>query len=277
MPEPAYNAAMKFERSTTVATTGERAIDLLAAQTPELSKQQLKQAMQQGAVWLKPAGRKTQKRLRRVTHTLTAGDSLSLHYDSDLLAKKVEPAQLVGDEHHYSVWDKPAGLLAQGTLFGDHCSLLYFVEQHFKPRRHCFLVHRLDSAASGLMLVAHSERAAAAFSQLFQQRAMTKHYRVTVEGLLDKNCTLIHEPLDGKEAITRIEQNTELENGRSELRVLIETGRKHQIRRHLAGVGHPVIGDREYGSAFTKEALQLRAIALAFTCPISQKPRSYSL
>jgi len=266
---------MKFQRNLTVTESGEHAIDALVRIAPELSKQQLKQAMQKGAVWLKPAGRKSQKRLRRATHELNAGDVLSINYDADLLAKTVDPAPLVADEKQYSVWNKPAGMLAQGTLYGDHCSLLYFAERHFVPRRPCFLVHRLDSAASGLMLIAHSERAAAAFSALFQQRELVKRYRVVVDGVFDPSCKRIDEALDGKQAITHVETVVPLPNDRSELVVRIETGRKHQIRRHLSTAGHPVIGDSEYGSRVRNEALQLTAIELSFRCPLTGTARHY--
>jgi len=269
--------SLKLQREVHAQTDGQRAIDLLVAIAPELSRQQIKQAMQKGAVWLKSPNKKSQRRLRRITQPLKKGDALFLYFDEHLLALHPEPAHLIADEKQYSVWNKPAGLLAQGTLYGDHCSLLYFAEQYFQPHRACFLVHRLDSPASGLMLIAHSDRAAAAFSALFQQRAMTKRYRVTVEGLLDKNLSLINDLLDNKEAITRIEQNIPQENGRSKLIVSIETGRKHQIRRHLAGIGHPVIGDREYGSSFTREPLQLQAMELSFTCPLTKQARNYSL
>lgn len=268
---------MKCHHTHTTTINGERAIDVLAQLAPELSKQQLKQAFQKGAVWWRPGNRKAQKRLRRVTQELKTGDMLSLYYDSDLLAKAVEPAQLIVDEKQYSVWNKPAGMLAQGTLYGDHCSLLAYAEQNLQPRRSCFLVHRLDSPASGLMLIAHSERAAAGFSRLFQDRRLTKRYHVMVEGHVDASLKTINDNLDDKEAITHLETITHLPNNRTELVVRIETGRKHQIRRHLAGIGHPVIGDREYGSHFTKESLQLIATELSFVCPLTRKQRTYSL
>lgn len=268
---------MKFHRTHIADKNDERAIDVLAQLAPELSKQQLKQAFQKGAVWWKLGNRKAQKRLRRVTQELRAGDTLSLYYDSDLLAKTVEPAQLIADEKQYSIWNKPAGMLAQGTLYGDHCSLLAFAEQNLQPRRPCFLVHRLDSAASGLMLIAHSERAAAAFSKLFQDRKLTKRYRVIVEGYVDVSLKTINDKLDGKEAITHLESIAHWPNNRSELVVRIETGRKHQIRRHLAALGHPVVGDAEYGSRLRNEALQLTATELAFVCPLRKQARQYQL
>lgn len=268
---------MKCQLTHTATTQGERAIDALARLAPEVSKQQIKQAMQKGAVWLKPAGRRAQKRLRRVTQELKTGDTLSLYYDGDLLAKSVEPAQLIADERQYSVWNKPAGMLAQGTLYGDHCSLLAFAEQHLQPRRPCFLVHRLDSAASGLMLIAHTERAAAELSRLFQQRLLTKRYRVIVEGHFPATLKTLDAPLDNKEAITHVETITHSPGNQSELMVRIETGRKHQIRRHLANVGHPVLGDRDYGGRAHSGGLHLHAVELVFSCPLRQQARHYRL
>jgi len=271
---------MKLNRQLISQTSGERAIDLIVANVPELSRQQIKQAMQKGAVWLKlskEGNGKHEKRLRRVTQPMQAGATITIYYDDDLLSRKTEAPILMSDEKDYSVWIKPAGLLSQGTKYGDHCSLLYFAEQYFQPRRACFLVHRLDSGASGLMLIAHNSRAAAAFSEMFQKREMTKRYRVVVEGLLDESVKVICEPLDDKEAITHIESINYSPDSRSELIVHIETGRKHQIRRHLAGTGHAVIGDREYGSNFIKEPLQLAATELSFVCPLTKQPRNYFL
>jgi len=260
--------------------TGERAIDVIASNVPELSRQQIKQAMQKGAVWIKTGNGKNgkhEKRLRRITQTMQAGATLAIYYDDDLLSRKTEAPILLSDENNYSVWIKPAGLLSQGTKYGDHCSLLFFAEQYFQPRRSCYLVHRLDSGASGLMLIVHNSRAAAAFSEIFQQRKLTKRYRVTIEGLLDVNIKTINEALDDKEAITHIEQINHLPDNCSELAIRIETGRKHQIRRHLSQIGHPVIGDREYGSSFIKEPLQLAATELSFVCPLTKNQKDYFL
>lgn len=270
-----YTAPMKLNRQFTAQASGVRVIDLIATHVPELSRQQIKQAMQKGAVWFKQG--KHEKRLRRATRELRAGETIAMYYDSDLLSRDAGKPTLVSDEKEYSVWIKPAGLLSQGTKYGDHCSLLHFAEQHFRPSRACYLVHRLDSGASGLMLVAHNSRAAAAFSDMFQKREMTKRYHVTVEGLLYEGVNSIREPLDDKEAITHIEKNIPLPDNRSDLIVRIETGRKHQIRRHLSLMGHPVIGDKEYGSSFTKEPLQLVATALSFVCPLTQKQKNYFL
>lgn len=271
---PMENSATKIETHLTIETNGERAIDLLAEATPSLSRQQIKRAMQCGAVWMQHGGQ--HRRLRRVTQPMNKGEKLDLYYDDYLLSLEPPPAAMLADEQQYSVWYKPKGLLAQGTMFGDHCSLLYFAEKHFTPRRDCLLVHRLDNGADGLMLIAHSRRSAAVLSELFQKRSMEKHYRVTVEGA--PALQAIDTPLDGKDAITRILSVTpDPAQDRSVLDVTIDTGRKHQIRRHLASIGHPVIGDREYGHGGGKQALQLSAISLAFLCPITNQQRLYQV
>ncbi len=264
---------MRFDQ-TIVIGQQQRAIDALADAIPALSRQKLKRAMDKGAVWIKKG--KGQQRLRRATKTLQPKQSLHIYYDEQVLDKTAPTPTLIADEKHYSVWDKPSGLLSQGTQYGDHCSLLRLSESFFKPIRQCFLVHRLDSAASGLMIIAHSAKAAAAFSEQFQQRRITKRYRVEVEGLIDKEQT-IDTPLEGKQAITLIEKSDHTENNRSVLLIKIETGRKHQIRRHLAGIGYPVIGDKIYGNPTQKDELKLRAIELSFYCPINKKKQTYAL
>ena len=125
----------------------------LAAVVPELSKGRLKDAMNKGAViWRRG---KQQKRLRRAQSPVAAGDLLQLNYDDDLLSRQCEPAVLLADERHFSLWYKPPGMLSQGNEWGDHLSLLRFAEQQLGNRA-VFLIHRLDREASGLLLLAHS-------------------------------------------------------------------------------------------------------------------------
>lgn len=248
-----------------------RAIDLLAEHCP-LPRQRLKDALQKGAVWLEQG--KRAQRLRRATKELPVGARLSLYYDAELLQRSVAAPTLLADESAYSVWFKPAGMLTQGTPFGDHCALLRLCEIHWQPPRPSFLVHRLDREAQGLVLIAHNPRAAALFSELWQQRQVQKRYEVIVEGCPAPigEMQRIDAPLDGKPAQTEFTV-TAVEGPRSTLAVDIITGRKHQIRRHLAGIGHPVVGDWRYGSG--GEKLALTAVALAFRCPLTGAARSY--
>ncbi|MBI3774060.1 MAG: RNA pseudouridine synthase, partial [Gammaproteobacteria bacterium] len=214
------------------------ACEMLAVRTG-FSKGKIKDAMNKGAVWLvPPAG--PMKRLRRATATLNAGEKIELHYNDEVLAKAVPSSVLVADEHDYSVWFKPSGVLAQGTMEGDHCALLRQAELHFKMQRPVFLVHRLDREASGLMLVAHSQNAAARLSALFQNNAVYKRYWVQVRGQPTAAQGGIDAPLDGKTAHTEYTvESYDAVSDTSILSIVIDTGRLHQIRRHLDGVGHP--------------------------------------
>jgi tRNA pseudouridine32 synthase/23S rRNA pseudouridine746 synthase len=250
-------------------------IDALAAHTG-LPKGRIKDALNKGAVWLRARGR--EQRVRRATKMLQRGDQLSLYFDPDVLQREPPPPQLIADECDYSVWIKPAGMLAQGTRFGDHCALLRWCEKHFANTRECFLVHRLDREAEGLMLIAHTKKAADAFTKLWQQHRIEKRYAVTVEGVVGAIgfSQRVDAPLDDKPCATEFRVvNFDSEKLRTELAITLITGRKHQIRRHLAGIGFPVVGDYRYGRG--GENLALRAIALEFICPLRGSAKKYAI
>lgn len=248
------------------------AIDFLAHHSG-LSKSRLKDAMNKGAVWLRTE-RGGRKRLRRATAQLATGDWLELYYDPTVLALSPPPPSCLADRREYSVWYKPAGLLAQGSEYGDHCSLLRLVELQLK--RPVFLVHRLDREAQGIMLVAHRQQAAAQLSQLLQQGGMEKHYRIMVRGNLAAThgqAGRIELPLDGKAAITEfVVQHYDAANDCSTVQVRLHTGRLHQIRRHFDALAHPVLGDPRYGRD-NKDAAGLRLVAveLAFLEPTGKQ------
>jgi len=221
------------------------AIDLLATASG-LSKQHIKQVMQNGAVWLSRNG--NTRRLRRAKHQLHSGDELHLYYDLAIQSTVPPAPQLIADEGHYSVWYKPQGMYSQGTKWGDHCAIGRWVERHLD--RTTFTVHRLDRAATGLILLAHKKSSAAQLSALFAQRQVKKHYRARVSGAFPAEPQLFDQAIEGREARSHtrlISHDAELNC--SLVEVEIETGRKHQIRRHLSIAAYPIIGDRLYGCA----------------------------
>lgn len=269
---------MKLVR-TLVAQNSINAIDLLSQGVTELSKGRLKDAMSKGAVLLSG---KPQKRLRRAQTSLQSGQQLTLHYDDDLLSRSCDAAVLIADLQHYSVWFKPAGMLSQGNEWGDHLSLLRAVEQHFSAKRQVFLLHRLDREASGLMLIAHTKAMAAAFSKLIAAQRIEKHYCIRVKGQLADNLLQQGEltmPLDGKACLTRFTlRHFDALTAQSWLDIALISGRKHQIRRHFAAAGHPVMGDPQYGQHNKDSAgLALQAVSLAFVCPKSGKKMQFTL
>lgn len=179
------------------------------------------------------------------------------------------------------MWRKPCGLRSQGSKWGDHCTVVRWAERHLRPERSAFTVHRLDRAANGLILVAHTKAIAADLSALLRERAVEKRYRALVAGNFSTQPKPLRmeQSIDGKEAISEISLHEVSADGeRSLLDVRIETGRKHQIRRHLASLDHPVIGDRLYGSGEEDGVdLQLTAYLLAFHCPVKDKQVEYRL
>jgi tRNA pseudouridine32 synthase / 23S rRNA pseudouridine746 synthase len=253
--------------------------DFLALHTG-LSRQALKLAMQKGAVWLKPV-RGGQRRIRKAKFEIHSGDRISLFHDPKILTFMPPSPRCLSDFNHYSLWFKPVGLLSQGSLWGDHASLLRQVAVFFKPRRPAFLVHRLDREASGVMIVAHTAEAAARISSLFQRREVAKHYLVEVKGSPGgtEGSETICSDLDGRPASTSFVVKTfNPERRTSIVEVRIETGRKHQIRRHFEGIGCPVMGDPLYGSGNKDPGgLRLCADAITFTCPFTGRPVSARL
>ena len=266
----------RIEHHVQVESTGETAVDLLQ-RASGLSKGRIKSAMSKGAVWL-TRGKSTQ-RLRRATRKLRSGDELHLYYDEDVLAEVPAEPELIADVGDYSVWNKPYGLRSQGSKWGDHCTVTRWAEQHLQPERSAFVVHRLDRAANGLILVAHAKRTAAALSDIFKRRKVEKRYQAWVAGDFSRqpDPLRVDEALDGKSAISEF-SFVQIDAGRSLLEVRIATGRKHQIRRHLAGLGYPVIGDRLYGTGEQDGVdLQLTAYLLAFRCPVAGEKVEYRL
>jgi tRNA pseudouridine32 synthase/23S rRNA pseudouridine746 synthase len=250
----------------------------LLKQCSGLPKQQLKQAMKKGAVWVSESD-SGHKRLRRADKALKVGQRLHLYYDATVLAQQVEAAILIAEETEYSVWYKPYGMLSQGSKWGDHCTINRWVEQHHQPQKPAFIVNRLDRAAQGLMLVAHTKSSAAALSGLFAKRLITKQYTALVVGLFPDHL-LMNTPVNNTPAISRANLLTySTLTKQSLVNIEIETGRTHQIRPHLNGVGFPIVGDRLYGEGMSDLSIDLCLVStyLAFECPITGRNKSYRL
>jgi len=243
-----------------------------------LSKQQIKQAMKKGAVWVSESNT-GHKRLRRADKTLKIGQQLHLYYDANVLGLQVDAAVLIADERDYSVWYKPYGMLSQGSKWGDHCTINRWVEKNHHPQRPAFIVNRLDRAAQGLMLIAHTKSAASALSGLFEKRAISKQYTALVSGSFPEHL-ILDAAVDNKDALSKASLLTYAPKANKSLvSIEIETGRKHQIRKHLSGAGFPIIGDRLYGPSVDDSGVNLCLVSsfLAFNCPITGLDKSYLL
>jgi len=251
------------------------AVDLLAAETG-CSKQKIKQAMQKGAVWISDG--KGTRRLRRKSQNLKQGSTLHFYFDESVLEAIPVNAILIADEGAYSVWYKPRGMLSQGSKWGDHCAINRWVELNVKPERPAFTIHRLDRFASGLILLAHKKKTAAQLAALFEEKNIVKQYKVIVSGQFPDKKITFDNAVEGKAATSHVTLlDYDREKDRSLVRVEIESGRKHQIRRHLSDAGFPVVGDRQYGTGKDEGDLQLTAFSLSFICPLTGMQKNYIL
>lgn len=268
---------LKFEKHITVTKKEQPIIECLF-DVVELSKQKIKRAMQNGAVWLESA--QGIARVRRATKIVKQNELVHLYYDSKIQADKPQAAKLIVDEGDYSIWNKPSGMYSQGSKWGDHCTIYRWAEQNLKPERPAFIVHRLDRAAHGLMLLAHKKSVASQLSTMFAKNEIYKRYKAQVEGKLTIQALPfeINSMLDGKTAVTEIVSITvdEISNS-TEIEVVIKTGRKHQIRKHLSEIGHPIVGDRLYGAKNLEDDLQLSSVCLKFNCPVTGQQKTYNL
>jgi len=278
---------LKFDLHIPVTLAQNQTINVLkkaCAQHP-LSTNQIKSAVNKGALWLTTGKRTT--RLRKIKKALKQGDTLHFYYDEKVLNQVPAPAILIADNQGYSIWFKPYGMLSQGSKWSDHCTIARFAETNLYPQRPAFVVHRLDRAASGLIIIAHSKKIAQKFSYIFEHHQLEKQYQIIVQGLMseefdNEHGNVVDTPVDNKHALSTfypIEHNEQAKL--SLINVQIKTGRKHQIRKHAASIGFPVVGDRLHGDVSQLWSddvnLQLCAVSLSFNCPITDSRQHFSL
>ncbi len=148
--------------------------------------------------------------------------------------------RILWQDDAYLAIDKPAGVLSQGK---DSAEDILRTQEHNPTIQ---AVHRLDRETSGVLLFAKHAEALEAAIAMFKTHRVVKFYAALAAGGVERLASTLTETLDGERAVThmkRLQSNAEA----SFLSLRIETGRTHQIRRHLAGIRHPIIGDRQYG------------------------------
>ena len=190
------------------------------------------------------------------------------------------PIEVVWADPFLAAVNKPAGMVVSGNRHRtvEH-AMLFNLAPSDAPGSLPFPrpVHRLDARTSGLLLVARTAPAQVALGRAFQAREVRKRYRTMVVGKLEGE-GVVEEIVDGKPARSRWKA---LEHTRSlhvdwftTVDVWPESGRKHQIRVHLAGLGHPVLGDGLYtdGPVLRSQGMLLFASELDLAHPISGEP-----
>ncbi len=205
------------------------------------------------------------------SHRLVAGEHLLLQIlpPKDSLAKAQDiPLCVVFEDEHLVVVDKPKGLVVHpapghedGTLVNallHHChGGLSGIGGELRPG----IVHRIDKDTSGLLVVAKDDKTHMGLSEQFAVHSIVREYQAVIHGHLKEGKGTVDAPIGrsskdrkkmavveggGKEAITHYEVLAEYEHF-SKVKLLLQTGRTHQIRVHMAKLGHPVAGDTIYG------------------------------
>ncbi len=216
-------------------------------------------------------------RVRRASHRMVAGERVVVA-EAEHSREQDEAAPLhvnvVLEDAHLMVVDKPAGVVVhpgagrtQGTLAQ---ALAGRAAGGPDPTR-AGIVHRLDRDTSGLLVVAKSEEAHAALSNMLRERSIHREYLALVDGRPDARAGTIDAPI-GRDRDRRTVMSTRTDRARSALThfeviealprtallcVRLETGRTHQIRAHFAAIGHPVCGDGRYGGGQSGRRLGL--------------------
>lgn len=180
--------------------------------------------------------------------------------------------RVIWSDENYLVCDKPAGVISCETE--DSVERILRVQESLP---HLVAVHRLDRDTTGCLLFAKSHAAFLAAVEVFKTRKVLKIYHAIAAGRFEFKHKIINAALDGKEAVSNVTLES-VSDDASFLRVRIETGRTNQIRRHLAQVRHPIVGDRVFGLKSARDARlmqvprqMLHASSLSLQHPLSQR------
>ena len=245
-------------------TAGERLDAYLARSVPELSRSGAQKLLEDGFVTLN--GKKAKKNDR-----LSVGDEICVEIPEpqpvDIAAKDI-PLEIVYEDEDVLVINKPKGLvvhpaaghqddtLVNGLLFAK-AGELSGINGQLRPG----IVHRIDKDTSGLLAVAKNDLAHTVLASQLKDHSMARTYEAIVCGNLKEDAGTVDAPIgrhptdrkkmcvtarNSKEAVTHWEVVARY-RGYTHIRCRLETGRTHQIRVHMAHIGHPILGDTVYG------------------------------
>lgn len=241
---------------------GERLDKLIASRVTGMSRSFVQQLMKRGEILVNGQPCKPAQRVR-------FGDRLEVYLPPVEPPSDLEPEYLpipvIYEDDDIIVFDKPPGIVthpAPGHERGTLVNALKAIrpDLQLQPSHRPGIVHRLDKDTSGLLVVAKTEPARLALLEQWQSRSVVKRYTALVHGVVEPDSGTIDAPISrdprdrtkmavvawGRPAITHF-RVVERFSCATLLDVTIETGRTHQIRVHCAFIGHPVVGDQQYG------------------------------
>lgn len=251
-------------------------LDLLAELAPSSSKHTLKSWIREGRVTIDGMVAK------RNTQPVEQGQTIELLRKHSYASGGI---RVLYEDRALLVIDKPQGLLTVATDYQDQETAHAFLKERYGNTQ-IHVVHRIDRETSGVMLFARNKAARDKLKAMFEAHQLEREYRAVVEGHVepergcwksrliegkDYNVRLSKTPDEGRLAITHYQR---LSQGRNYcyLRLILETGRKHQIRVHCQEAGYPVVGDERYGATTNPVGrLCLHAHRIAFNHPLTGK------
>lgn len=232
-------------------------------------------------------------RVRPKRHAVKPGELIVVEPPTPAAAPESAQADfaIAYQDDHLLVVDKPAGVVvhpARGHWTGTLAQALEGVAAGGEDSWRAGIVHRLDRDTSGLLVVAKNDEVHRALKSLLARRLLRREYAALVDGHPSARTGTIDAPI-GRDRHARALMSIDTDRPRAArthfeierllpaaalLRVALETGRTHQIRVHLAAIGHPVAGDRQYGVAgrYGLERQFLHAQRLSFEHPVTGVP-----
>jgi 23S rRNA pseudouridine1911/1915/1917 synthase len=259
----------------------ERLDRYVAGRLPELSRSSAAKLIEQGKVTVNGQAE------HKAGYRLRAADKVRIDYDHTE-ANKIPSITLpvIYEDKDCVVIDKPMGLLTHSKgAFNPEPTVATWLSSRVKDMdsERAGIVHRLDRATSGVMIAAKTPEALSWLQKQFSQRKVKKTYIAVVKGTPDEPEAIIDMPIErnprrpqtfrvgsrGKAAVTAYKVLEE-GDGTSLLELQPTTGRTHQLRVHLAHIGHPIVGDELYGAP-KAERLFLHAMSLEITLPNRQR------
>lgn len=216
-------------------------------------------------------------------------DGLKIDLPLNKVIKRNTPLDIIYEDQHLLLVDKPENMLSvPGKIVAE--SVYEVLQRKYGSKNEVFMVHRLDMATSGLLLVAKNIDVYKQLQKQFAERKIQKEYLAILEGIPDLDEGQIDLPLnldhydrprqlvdfkEGKESLTYWKKLEEI-GTMSKVLLIPYTGRTHQLRVHMAhhkGMGIPIKGDNLYGNI--SDRLYLHAKSLAFMHPVNQKLLSF--
>ncbi|MEM8527789.1 MAG: RluA family pseudouridine synthase [Bacteroidota bacterium] len=204
-------------------------------------------------------------------------------YESEIEAKKpiLElKIKVLYEDDHLAVVNKPAGILVSGNKFHTIENALPFNLQP-STQADAFLrpqaIHRLDYPTSGVLLIGKTHQATTALNQAFEQQKVAKTYYAVAIGEMEL-AGVIETPVDSRFAYSKYQVQQSVISKKygflNLVRLFPKTGRRHQLRKHLAAIEHPILGDKLYGkegSISHGNGLYLHAFSIGFDHPVVGK------